>query len=77
MTKRDDVDLHRRRVAGRQRQVPNWYELDWDHVRRARSVWEPIEDVHLTLDAGSPLEKTAARLRRLVERRRMTSRERM
>jgi predicted kinase len=62
-----DVDLHRRRVAGRQRQIPNWYELDWDHVQRARSSWEPLDDVHLTLDAGSALEENAARLRTLLD----------
>jgi predicted kinase len=33
MTECDDAGLHRERVAGRQRRIPNWYELDWDHLQ--------------------------------------------
>ena len=32
MTSCRDAELHRARVEGRQRQIPGWYELDWDHV---------------------------------------------
>ena len=39
MTSCPDAGLHRARVEGRQRQIPNWYELDWDHVERARAAW--------------------------------------
>jgi hypothetical protein len=65
MTECADADLHRTRVTGRQRQIPNWYEFDWDHVQKARTAWEPPEDVHLTLDAGNPLDENTARLRTL------------
>ena len=39
MTSCADVDLHRSRVEGRSRGIPNWYELDWEHVARSRASW--------------------------------------
>jgi len=57
-----DAGLHRARVEGRQRHIPNWYELDWDHVERARSSWVPSEGLDLVLDAGVPVEENAERL---------------
>lgn len=33
--------------------IPNWYEVDWDHVERSRATWEPAEDADLSLDAAS------------------------
>lgn len=69
MTTCRDPALHRSRVEGRERQIPNWYELDWDHVARARSEWEPPGGVDLVLEAGDPLEQNADRLRVLVASR--------
>ena len=40
-------------MEGRERLIPNWYELDWDHVERSRTTWEPAEDADLSLDAAS------------------------
>jgi predicted kinase len=51
MTSCGDGALHRSRVEGRQRAIPNWYELDWDHVEQARSAWEPPHDVDLVLES--------------------------
>jgi len=65
MTQCADVDLHRSRVTGRQRQIPNWYELDWGHVQRARRDWQSPQGVDLILDAGGPLDENAERLRTL------------
>jgi len=48
-----DPSLHRSRVEGRERLIPNWYELDWHHVERSRATWEPAEDADLSLDAAS------------------------
>ncbi len=61
-----DAPLHRSRVEGRQRQIPNWYELDWDHVAQAREAWVPPGGVDLVLEAGDPLEQNADRLRAVV-----------
>jgi predicted kinase len=68
MTQCTDLDLHRSRITDRQRQIPNWYELDWDHVQRARAAWETPKGLDLTLDAGTPLADNAARLRTLLDR---------
>jgi predicted kinase len=64
-----DADLHRSRVEGRRRLIPNWYELDWDHVERARASWVPPDDVDLVLEAEEPLEQNAARLRSAIAAR--------
>jgi predicted kinase len=62
MTSCPDAALHRSRVVGRQRGIPDWYEMDWAHVARARSAWVPPAGVDLVLPAGDPLEENAARL---------------
>jgi hypothetical protein len=69
MTTCGDAGLHRACVEGRQRQIPNWYELDWDHVERARSSWLPPEGLDLVLDAGTPVQENAERLRTLLAAR--------
>jgi predicted kinase len=69
MTTCRDARLHRARVEGRRRHIPNWYELDWDHVGRARSSWLPPEGLDLVLDAGTPVEENAERLRTLLAAR--------
>jgi hypothetical protein len=53
-------------VEGRQRQIPDWYELDWEHVERARSSWVPPGDLDLVVEAGDPWEENAARVRALL-----------
>ena len=64
-----DAELHRSRVEGRQRLIPDWYELDWDHVARARASWVPPADVDLVLEAADPVEDNAARLLALLRSR--------
>ena len=66
MTSCRDAGLHRGRVEGRQRQIPNWYELDWDHVERARASWAPPRAVDLVLEATDPVEQNAAGLQALL-----------
>lgn len=66
MTSCRDAGLHRARVEGRRRQIPDWYELDWEHVARARSSWVPPDGLDLVVEAGEPLEENAARLRTLL-----------
>jgi predicted kinase len=62
-----DVVIHRSRIAGRRREIPNWYELDWDHVQRARDGWVPITDADLTLSATNPLDANLGRLGSLID----------
>jgi len=46
-----DHGLHRRRIEGRDRGIPGWYELTWDDVERTRGRWEAWPDDRLVLDA--------------------------
>ncbi|HEX4127082.1 MAG TPA: AAA family ATPase [Acidimicrobiales bacterium] len=69
MTSCADAGLHRARVEGRQRQIPGWYELEWDHVERVRSSWVAPDGLDLVLDAGEPMEANAAAMRRLLAER--------
>ena len=48
--------------------IPDWYELDWDHVARARASWVPPDDVDLVLEAAAPVEENAARVEALLTR---------
>jgi predicted kinase len=52
-----DGDLHRGRVEGRQRNIPGWHEIDWNHVQRMRAEFPPLSTKQLTLDAVRPLEQ--------------------
>jgi predicted kinase len=63
-----DAATHRGRVEGRRRAIPDWYELDWAHVQRARDTWEPPADPDLVLDARSPVDENLSRLRSLLDR---------
>jgi predicted kinase len=68
MTACGDADTHRSRVEGRQRHIPNWYELDWDHVSRARSSRSPVRAVDLVLEATEDVDENADRLRSVIAR---------
>ncbi len=69
MTTCRDVDTHRARVEGRRRNIPNWYELDWDHVSRSRSSWTVPGEIDLVLEAADRVEENANRLRALAAAR--------
>jgi len=58
-----DPEVHRERVLGRERAIPNWPELSWKEVEGSRSHWEPPNDVNLVLDALDPFERNLASLR--------------
>jgi predicted kinase len=66
LTECDGAAVHRSRIEGRRRGIPNWYELDWDHVLRSRDSWTPIE-ADLVLDATQPLEANLDRARRFLD----------
>jgi predicted kinase len=64
-----DAGLHRSRVEGRQRLIPNWDELAWDQVERARRAWVPPGGLDLVLNADDRAEENAEALRALVAAR--------
>ncbi len=65
-TECSDPELHRERVVGRRRLIPDWYELEWDHVATAREGWNRPADVDLVLDASLPWGRNAAQLEALL-----------
>lgn len=58
-----DADVHRARVEGRMRAIPGWYELEWSHVERSRTTYEPLPNEKLIIDAVDPLDVNQARVR--------------
>jgi hypothetical protein len=65
VTQCSDLGIHRSRIETRQRLIPNWYELDWERVKRSRAGWEPPQHVDLLLEATDPWEDNVNRLRDL------------
>lgn len=58
-------DLHRSRVDGRTRAIPDWYEVRWADVERAIGQWEPPKaDLHL--DATIDFAENEKRVRQLL-----------
>lgn len=66
MTECSDPDLHRTRVEGRNRGIPNWYELDWSHVEKSRANWDASLPVDLRLDTAPQLEQMKNQIRGLL-----------
>lgn len=58
-----DLDLHRSRVEGRKRNIPNWHEIDWAHVERMRAEFPALTVDRLTVDAVEPVEDNLGRVR--------------
>jgi predicted kinase len=58
--------LHRSRVDGRERRIPDWYELDWPSVERSVDGWEEPEGADLRLDTAADWDHTVALVRRLL-----------
>jgi predicted kinase len=56
-----DRGLHRSRVEKRQRNIPNWYELNWDHVEPSLNYWVEPEHADLSLDSADPWSDVTAR----------------
>jgi predicted kinase len=52
-----DLAAHRARVEARQRNIPGWHEVPWDHVERLRATYRPWGGANLTLDAMRPLSE--------------------
>jgi predicted kinase len=67
VTECPDVAVHRSRIEGRRRAIPDWYELDWDHVQRARDTWVTVPDPDLVLDSGAPVSQNLHLLHSLLD----------
>jgi hypothetical protein len=66
LTECTDPAVHKLRIEARERSIPDWYEIDWDHVQRSRARWEPPRQVDLTLQATQTREKNRERLAKLI-----------
>ena len=51
-TQCSNVLVHRSRIEGRQRLIPNWYELDWNQVEQSLASWDQPLDADLHLDTA-------------------------
>ncbi len=58
-----DETLHRRRIEGRERGIPGWYELTWDNVESSRRNFQAWEGDHLVVDAVHPLAENLEQVR--------------
>jgi predicted kinase len=67
LTECDDLAIHRSRIEGRERSIPDWYELDWDRVQRSRARWERPHQVDLTLQATDSLSENEQRLAEFLD----------
>lgn len=68
LTECADLEVHRSRVEGRDRAIPDWYELDWDHVQLSRAGWEAPDRVDLRLQATDTLQRNTQSLASLLRR---------
>lgn len=57
-----DQDLHRSRINGRQRSIPGWHEIDWEHVERMRAEFPSPRMGHLTVDSADAVRDNASRV---------------
>ena len=58
-----DIDVHRSRVEGRQRNIPGWYELDWDQVELGRQRYAPLSGSKVVIDAVDDIDRNLDRVR--------------
>ena len=66
VTQCSDLNLHRARIENRQRDIPDWYEIDWRHVEATRTTWAVLTGVDLVVDATVPLDQNAFSVRALL-----------
>ena len=51
-----DESLHRKRLEGRQRDIPGWHELQWSEVDGVKSYYASWSEPRLVLDAVNSFE---------------------
>ena len=59
----EDMDVHRARILGRARGIPNWPELTWEDVERTRRNWTSPVDVDVAVDTSDPADRGADQVR--------------
>jgi predicted kinase len=57
-----DESLHRARMNVRQRNIPDWHELDWSEVERVKAYYLPWDEDRLIVNAAEPLESNLKRV---------------
>jgi predicted kinase len=67
-TRCSDQTLHRSRIEGRARRIPNWYELDWEQVERSAANWDAPTDADLELDTAEDRSQTLRRITAFLNR---------
>ncbi len=55
-----DLDVHRSRIEGRDRDIPGWYEMTWERVAAGRDRYVPLAEPKLVLDAVNELDSNLA-----------------
>jgi len=55
-----DSGLHRARIEGRRRDIPDWYELEWDQVERSAATWSVPPEAALVIDTARVWTENAA-----------------
>jgi predicted kinase len=58
-----DEAVHRSRIEGRRRGIPNWDELDWTSVSVSRRSYEPLAGDKLVVDAVDRFPENLAAVR--------------
>lgn len=51
-----DELLYHERLAKRARNIPGWYEIEWEDVERVQAYYVPWDEPRLVLDAARPFE---------------------
>ena len=57
-----DERLHRTRIEGRQRGIPGWYELTWQHVVDSSARFENWKEEHIVCDSVESLESNSSKV---------------
>jgi predicted kinase len=66
-----DLETHRIRVDGRRREIPGWYELEWEWVERGRRLYEPLDEPKVVIDAVDPVPENLRLVMRHLEAERV------
>ena len=62
-TRCSDGAVHRGRIEGRRREIPDWYEVEWDQVERSAARWTEPRGADLHLDTVAGEDVIASRVR--------------
>ncbi len=57
-----DLAVHESRVVGRRRDIPGWDELEWSWVLHSISIYQPVSEPKLRVDAVDSLATNLAKV---------------